>query len=260
MAAAGWHDPFVTLASLAMYPFAHLRETQNALWAEIRRHLGEAPDTLDFDTELHAAWHRPDLLLGQTCGWPLVTELEGEAEVVGTFAVDVPFASADGHYRSVLVARKPISLADWQATPDVHVARNNSDSLSGWVSLCAAWGGIPQRVTETGAHLESMRAVAEGRVDVAMIDAVSLQFIAEQEPFVAARVHIIGHGPRIPCLPLVMAKGLASRRDEMRAALGAAMADPTLASARSRLRISGFVPLDAAAYEPVRALMPQSAG
>lgn len=246
-----------------MYPFAHVRDAQNALWAGIRRNLADvvdAPEHLDFDTELLVAWHRSDLLLGQTCGWPLVTEMDGVVDVVGTFAVDVPFASADGSYRSVLVARKPISLADWKATPDVHVARNNSDSLSGWVSLCAAWGGVPSRVTETGAHLESVRAVAAGRVDLAMIDAVSLQFVAEQEPFVAGRVHIIGHGPTIPCLPLVMAKGLASHRDGVRAALTAAMLDPSLAAARSRLRISGFVPLDAAAYEPVLALMPPTAG
>jgi ABC-type phosphate/phosphonate transport system substrate-binding protein len=253
----------VTLASLAMYPFAHVRDAQDALWAGIRRHLPDdanAPERLDFETELHASWQRPDLLLGQTCGWPLVTELDGVVEVVGAFAVDVPFATADARYRSMLVARKPISLDDWKATPDVHVARNSTTSLSGWVSLCAVWGGVPPRVTETGAHLESVRAVAAGSVDVAMIDAVSLQFIAEQEPFAAGRIHVIGHGPTIPCLPLVMAKALASQRDEVRAALAAAMADPSLAAARSRLRISGFVPLDASAYEPVRALMPPTAG
>jgi ABC-type phosphate/phosphonate transport system substrate-binding protein len=142
----------------------------------------------------------------------------------------------------------------------VHVARNSSDSLSGWVSLCAAWGGVPPRVTETGAHLESVRAVASGAVDLAMIDAVSFQFVIDQEPLFAGRVHIIGHGPTIPCLPLVMAKELVSRRDEVRAAISAAMADPSLAWARRRLRISGFVPLNASAYEPVRALMPPSAG
>ena len=253
----------MTVASIAMYPFAHLRDAQESLWAGVLRHLADAadaPEALDFDTELHSAWHRPDLLLGQACGWPLVTELDGVVDVVGTFAVDVPFASADGHYRSVLVARKPIGLAEWKPTPDVHVARNSSDSLSGWVSLCAAWGGVPQRVTDTGAHLESMRAIAAGRADVAMIDAVSFQFVIDQEPLVAGRVHIIGHGPTIPCLPLVMAKELVSRRDEVRAAISAAMADPSLAWARRRLRISGFVPLNASAYEPVRALMPPSAG
>jgi ABC-type phosphate/phosphonate transport system substrate-binding protein len=249
----------VTFASLAMYPFAHLRDAQNALWDGIRGHLADAPAALDFDTELHTAWHRPDLLLGQTCGWPLVTELDGAVEVIGTFDVTVPFA-ANGTYRSVLVARKPLALHEWKAMPGVTVARNNPDSLSGWVSLCAAWGGVPERVLETGAHLESMRAVAAGRADIAILDALSFQFIAEQEPFVAGRVHVIGHGPVIPCLPLVMAKTLAARRDEMRAALAAAMADPATAAARARLRISGFVPLDAAAYEPVRSLMPPSEG
>lgn len=239
-----------------MYPFGHVRGAQHALWAGIREHLDDAPEELDFETDLHEAWHRPDLILGQTCGWPLVTELDGVVEVIGTFAVRAPFAAADGHYRSVLVAAKPLGLEHWQADPTTRMARNNHDSLSGWVSFCAAWGGIPENVLETGAHLESMRAIAAGRADVAAIDGLSFEFIAECEPMLAARMHVIGHAPVIPCVPLVMANALADRRDEVRAAISAALVAPELAWARERLRIRGFVPFDVDDYASVRELLP----
>ena len=242
-----------------MYPFPHLREHQARLWAAVRAHLAEAPDELDVDTELHAVWHRPDLLVGQTCGWPLVTELDGEVEVIGTFDVNVPFAS-NGRYRSVLVANKPIGLQEWQRNPGTIVARNNADSLSGWVSLCNVWGSVPDDVVETGAHLESMRTVARGDANVAIIDAVSYEFITEMEPFTSALVHVIGHGPVIPCVPLVMSVELAHRRDEVRAAFAAAVVDPAVANACARLRIRGFVPFDRADYEYVRDLWPLPAG
>lgn len=239
-----------------MYPFPHLREAQSALWSAVRRHLGDAPDELDAATELHAAWHRPDLLAGQTCGWPLVSELEGIVDVIGTFDVIAPFAAA-GHYRSVLVAAKPLGLDEWRRNPDTIVARNNHDSLSGWVSLCNAWGSIPDAVVETGAHLASMRAIAAGRANVACIDGLSYEFITEMEPTTSARLHVIGHGPVIPCLPLVISSQLANRRDEVRAAFAAAVADPALAGPLAQLRIRGFVPLDAEDYEYVRGLWPQ---
>ena len=239
-----------------MYPFPHLRAAQESLWSCVSNRLADAPAALDFDTELCAAWHRPDLLVGQTCGWPLVTELDDVVDVIGTFDVTVPFA-AGGRYRSVLVASKPLGIEAWRRNPDTIIARNDRQSLSGWVSFCNSWGSVPERVLDTGAHLESMRAVADGRANIAAIDAVSFEFVTELEPVLSARVHIIGHGPVIPCLPLVVSKSLAHRCDELRMALAAAVADPAAADACARLRIRGFVPFDRADYEYVRGLWPR---
>ncbi|MFZ4718301.1 MAG: PhnD/SsuA/transferrin family substrate-binding protein [Ilumatobacteraceae bacterium] len=243
------------IAALGMYPFAHLRDAYDALWVAVRAQLADGPDSLDIDIDIHDSWLRDDLLLGQTCGWPLVARLTGTVEVVGAFDVAVPFAR-EGTYRSVLVASKPLGVAEWRADPSTVCAVNGMESLSGWISLQWAWGGVPPRLLETGAHVESVRAVAEGRAHLAAIDGVSWEFITESQPALAGRVNIVGHGPVIGTLPLVTSKANAHRVGELRAGLAAAVEDPLLAPALARLRIRGFVPCGLEAYSALPALLP----
>jgi ABC-type phosphate/phosphonate transport system substrate-binding protein len=242
------------IASLAMYPFADLRAAYDQLWSAVRSHLGDAPEGLDWDTDLHTAWHSPELLVGQTCGWPLVTALTDVA-VVGAFDVHAPFAR-DGRYRSVLIGDRPDSPSALLARPGAVAAVNDWESLSGWISLCAGLGRTPSDTLLTGSHAESLRAVAEGRAQVASIDSLSFEFMAASAPGIAGRVHIVGHGPLVPSLPLVMSAALAARRDELRAAFESAVGRPDLADVRARLRIRGFVPFERSDYEPLSALAP----
>lgn len=237
------------IASLGMYPFAHLRDAYDQLWAAVRARFDSAPDALSHELDLHSVWHHPDLLVGQTCGWPLVTSLP-DVVTVGAFDVRVPFAAA-GRYRSVIVASKPLSISHWRDDAATVVAVNGFGSLSGWVSMCDVWGDLPAHLLETGAHVESVRAVAEGRAQLASIDAMSFEFIADTMPMLAGRVHIVGHGPSVPSLPLVMAPAHAHRLTELRAAFADAVADPALASVCARLRIGGFVPFDRSDYLPL---------
>jgi ABC-type phosphate/phosphonate transport system substrate-binding protein len=245
------------IASLGMYPFAHLRDAYDSLWHAIRRRLSDGPDELDLDVDLHDAWRRSDLLLGQTCGWPLVSSLSDQVAVIGAFDVVAPFA-AGGRYRSVLVAAKPLGIEQWKADRTAVVAQNGPDSLSGWISMQWAWGGAPPNVMTTGSHVASMRAVASGAAQVASIDALTFEFFAESEPAVAGHLHVIGHGPVVPSLPLVTSTALADRVDEVRSAIADAVADPSMAAVCRRLRIRGLVPFELADYEPLRELLPTS--
>jgi ABC-type phosphate/phosphonate transport system substrate-binding protein len=122
--------------------------------------------------------------------------------------------------------------------------------------MLSAWGGVPPNVLYTGSHVLSMRAVAAGEAQVASIDALSFEFLAETEPATVGRLHIIGHGPLVGTLPLVMSTAVAHRRDEVRAAFTDAVADPALADACARLRINAFVPVGLEHYESLRALVP----
>lgn len=237
------------IASLGMYPFAHLRDAYDLLWQAVHSRLPGSPAVLSHELGLHSVWHHPDLLVGQTCGWPLVTQLP-DVVVAGAFDVRAPFASA-GRYRSVLIAHKPLGLQHFRSA-----AVNGFDSLSGWVSLCHALGGAPVEILETGAHVESLRAVAEGRAEFASIDALSFEFVAETMPALAGHVHIVGHGPSVPCLPLVMASAHADRVEEVRSAFAAAVADPALRRVCEVLRIRGFVPFDRADYLPLLEMAP----
>ena len=241
------------VASLAMYPFQALRQPTDALWHSVRRHLGWGPDELEWIVLTPDVWHHPQLLLAQTCGWPLVTELAEFVAVVGTFDYDVP-GSQGGYYRSVIVTRHDATLAELRARPGSIAAVNAYDSLSGWVSLQHVWGGQPDAIV-TGAHLESVRAVAEGRTDLASIDGVSWSQIQMLEPALVTSLRVIGEGPLVPCLPVVAHWSHAGHVAALRAAFAAAVAEPGLAESLATLRIRGFVPMELADYSPLTALL-----
>ena len=243
------------VASLAMYPFEQLRGSADALWGVIHQHLGWGPSVLEWKVPAPDVWRHPNLLLAQTCGWPLVNQLAGEVAVVGTFDYDVPNA-AGGRYQSVLVTSHPATLEELRARPGAVAAINTTDSLSGWVSLRYVWGSVPPTaVLETGSHLESVRAIDDGRADVASIDAVSWALIVALYPQLVSRLRLVGAGPLVPCLPLVVPLRHGDQVDELRAAFTAAVADRTAAEACAALRIRSFVPLDLADYLPLRSLL-----
>jgi hypothetical protein len=225
-----------------MYPFESLRASYDQLWARIAERLDAAPAVLDWSLDHLAAARRPDLLLGQTCGWPLVTVLDGLVDVVGAFDVEVPEAGAS-HYRSVVIEGPD---------PDGPVAVNGIDSLSGWVSWCAV-RGVPDRPLITGSHESSVMAVARGAASAASIDAVSWAHVQAIHPAIASRVTVVGHGPSVPTLPLVTRAGgdVPALRTALDEAVGAAPEDLL-----SRLRIRAFHPLDADDYRPLLQLAP----
>lgn len=230
------------IASLAMYPFESLRDSYDDLWARIAARLGTAPPELDWSLDHLDAARRPDLVLGQTCGWPLVTVLDGAVDVVGAFDMDVAEGS-EARYRSVLIEGP---------NAEAPVAVNGADSLSGWVSWCAV-RGVPDRSLITGGHVASVFAVADGRASAASIDAVSWVHVQVIHPHVAALVEVVGHGPRVPTLPLV------THRDGDVAALRAAVAAALRAvpaGLLARLRIRAFEPLDVDDYRPLLQLAP----
>jgi ABC-type phosphate/phosphonate transport system substrate-binding protein len=241
-----------------MYPFPELREQWAALWAAARdAHPDRAglPDALLWSDDIHALWSSPDLVLSQSCGWPIVSELDGRVRVVGVFDPEVEGGN-EGTYRTLLVARHDAPAAEFSGAT---AAVNGPDSLSGWVSLIAgvegSGGGWRGPVRWTGAHVASLAALRAGVADIASIDPVSFALLAGLDPRHVEGLHVVGHGPRVPCLPLIVPsetddEELASWRD----AWSQACSDPALAATRAQLRIKGFVPLDSTAYDPVRAL------
>jgi ABC-type phosphate/phosphonate transport system substrate-binding protein len=208
----------------------------------------ELPPLAPWGADVHALWHDPGLVVSQACGWPLITELDGRVRTVGAFRYRTDDWMGD-HYRSVIVAR------DGGAPVDLTVARaavNSTDSLSGWVSL--VWyvdrqhgGSGPGPVTITGSHLVSLEAVRDGAADIASIDAVTYAHAVRDRPDLLRNIAAIGHGPRVPCLPVIAGcdadDGWIA---DLRTALDAAAARRT--DANATLMIDGFTPLDADAY------------
>ena len=243
------------LVSLAMYSFEPLRPAITSLWSTVRQHLGWGPPTLEWVVPPPEVWRHPDLLLAQACGWPLVSQLADEVAVVGTFDYDVPGA-AGGRYQSVLIGRSASTLDDLRVRPAAVAAINSTESLSGWVSLQCAWGGVPPSIVEAGSHLGSVRAVAEGRADIASIDAVTWALISSLDPVLVSELSVLGAGPVVPCLPLVVPLRHRGQVDALRVAFTLAVADPNAVEACTALRIRGFVPLDLDDYQSLLTLLP----
>jgi ABC-type phosphate/phosphonate transport system substrate-binding protein len=238
----------MTIASLAMYPFAAQRPAYDRLWDGVRARLSFEAPTLDWDLDPLAACRRDDLLLGQTCGWPLVTELASTVRVVGTFDCDVDGAF-DGTYRSVLVSGTGDALDVILHRPDLRVGANAPDSLSGWISLrsAAATAGVSlDEIEWTGAHAASVEALRDGRVHLAAIDAVSWVHLGGT----GTGLSVVGHGPRIPCLPLVTSGSSPdSIVEALRGALGETVHDPAMAETCATLKIRDFLARDLADYQ-----------
>ncbi len=242
----------MTIASLAMYPFNHLRPSFEKLWDDVRSRLPFAAPPLDWETDPDDACRRTDLVLGQNCGWPLVTDLASLVHVVGTFDYAVEDA-AEGTYRSVLVTSLDSDLSDILHRPDLTVAVNAPQSLSGWISLqsVALAHGVTLAAAEwTGAHALSLEALRVGRCHLAAIDAVSWSFLDQRD------LRVVGQCPRIPCLPLVTSRS-SSRDvvDELRVALSSAVSAPAMATTCATLRIRSFLSRELEDYQGVSELL-----
>lgn len=236
------------IACLPMYDWPEVADATDRLWAGIRDRLRSdgiaAPETLSRGPGLWEMWESPELLLGQTCGMPLRTRLAGRVTLVATPDYGLP-QSPPGHYHSVFVARRADadSLADFL---DRVFAYNGQDSQSGWA---AAMNHIAphrfRRTLHTGAHSESAAAVADGRADLACIDAVTWRLIETHRPAVAGRLRILARTAPTPGLPLITASG----RDPGPLASACAAAVAALSAGdRSALGITGIVRIPLTAY------------
>ena len=238
------------IAALPMYDRPELRAETDRYWALIREELAargiDAPEGLRRgDAVLIPQWESPDLILSQTCGFPYRARLHGRVELVGTpdFGNE---GCAPGYYRSILIARADDPRGVFEAFDGARIAYNDGLSQSGWaapVNHAAARGIRLRPGVETGSHRASFVAVAEGRAELAAIDALTWALISEFED--VSGVKVVGATDPTPALPYITAKG----RDAgaIFAAVAAAIARLDVRD-RGRLHLRGIVAIPAEAY------------
>jgi len=189
-----------------MYLRPETAEPLAALWALIRDALRArgvaAPDGLS-KADPATLWLQRRLVLGQACGLPLATWLAGRVRYVGTLVHRIEDCPP-GFYRSAVIVSQ---LSAWESVADALAARpaiNAPDSQSGHAALRGAGLGHRQAPVVTGSHAASIAAVANGRADIAAIDAVTWALAERHDP-AAARVRVVGWTPPAPALPLITA-------------------------------------------------------
>ena len=160
------------IATLPMYDRLELYGAHDRFWQLIREELGDGPPRLDRYASTWAAWRSPDLVLSQTCSLPYRIALHGHVGLVGVPDLALPNCPP-GTYNSVLVARGDDDRS-LGALLRARIAVNDRRSQSGYATvmgLAQSMAIVPDIASETGSHRGSIAAVAEGRADIAAIDA-----------------------------------------------------------------------------------------
>lgn len=199
------------IASLGMYDRAEVQPSNDRLWSLIRDGLCAAglaaPDQLTRGSAAYwPAWQAQDLVLSQTCGFPYRAKLHGKVALIGTPDFGVQ-GCAPGYYRSVFVAAKSDPRRNVMQFNGARLAFNEDLSQSGWAApqnFARAHGLTLRPTLRTGGHLLSARAVAEGRAEIAALDAITWEMIQRHEAF-ATRLQEVGVTDPTPGLPYISA-------------------------------------------------------
>ncbi|MFA6114713.1 MAG: PhnD/SsuA/transferrin family substrate-binding protein [Sphingomonas sp.] len=251
-------------ASLGMYDHASQRDANDRLWAAIARILRDrgvagVPDRLERGRSVQDSWHDPDLLFGQICGFPLITDTTLALRVLALPVYDTPGSGAALH-RSFLVTRQG-DATTLDAYRGRRAAINDRQSNTGMNLLRAAvapfatGGRFFGEVRETGAHRQSLSAIVMGDADIAAIDAVTFAAIARAEPELAESLQTIGTTVASSTPPFVTARGTSIETvAALRIALADVAADPGLADVRAALFLADIVPGSVDRFVPLRTL------
>jgi ABC-type phosphate/phosphonate transport system substrate-binding protein len=239
-----------------MYDWPEVRASTDALWGLMCQSFadhgfGDVPLALSRENNPHQDWLSPDLLLSQTCGLPFVRELQGRVHLLGTPSYDIDCGS--GAYFSVLIGREG-SAGSLSELSGYRFACNDGRSQSGYAAFLQAvmkqGASPPAQIMLSGSHRASVRLVAEGKADIAAIDAVTWALACRHEP--AARlVTVFGQTEPMPGLPYITSLAFSEQAETLRLAISEAMAALS-AGDRDALLLTGFVARQEGDYTPVR--------
>jgi ABC-type phosphate/phosphonate transport system substrate-binding protein len=243
------------IATLPMYDWPELHAASDALWQHIHQallHSGlDAPANLArFDSD-GEAWLRDDLLLSQTCGYPLATKLCGKVQYVASPVYSVE-GCRDARYSSALLVHRHSQLSTLTLA-GTRLAYNSRSSLSGYRCLESMFGEPDEHfgaLIKTGSHRQSARSVATGNAEIVAIDAVCWHLLQQHEPQTARQLRVIGWTALRPSLPFITALKT-SHNDLMR--LRQVLREIFSASNTARTRLSwglaGIEVLDLSEYQ-----------
>ncbi len=241
-----------------MYDLPELHAAHDALWAALAarlraRGVAEVPVALTRADDLSRLWRNPDLLLGQTCGYPLVTQLTDRVRVIATPIYRAPGCAGADH-RSALVVSADSRARDLRDLRNGVCAVNACDSNTGMNLLRAMIAPLAHatsffsNVVVSGSHRQSLHLIAAGNADMAAIDGVTLALLRRIEPGLISAIRVLAWSAASPGLPLITsARTDAATVIALRAALDDVANDAALAEVRAALLLRGFaqVPLEA---------------
>jgi ABC-type phosphate/phosphonate transport system substrate-binding protein len=189
-----------------------------------------------------------------------MTGLKDAVALIATPEYSFPGCEGVSH-RSFIVARANDARRDLSDYRGARAAVNGFDSNSGMnlfrakIAVIARGAPFFNAIVVTGSHQASLKAVAEGRADLASIDCVTFPLIGRGRPELIERVAVVAETPPSPSLPFIASARLGrSTIDAVRDALFAVLADPDLAETRASLGLNGARVTTPADYDRVIAI------
>jgi len=242
-----------------MYDPPELHATVDAWWSGIARALraegiDRVPDRLDRSLSLDALWGASDLLLTQTCGYPLFGSWATRLQYLATPRYAAVGCEGAG-YCSWIVVRADSSAATLEDLRGARCSISGRNSHSGFNALrgliapLARGGKFFGSVHASGSHAESLVQLGRGDVDVAAIDCVTYALLSRCRSHAIAATRIVGRTIEAPGLPYATRFDAdAELVEKLRAGLARAYADPELRPLRDELLIDGLEVLEPRAY------------
>ena len=182
-------------AILGMYAFGELQAANQALWHRISANVPNAPDTLTDDP--HNLDHiAPDMVFAQTCGFPLFRSLRGQAVMLGV--PGYAFEGCEGvTHRAAFVLRADDPASNLAAMRGRVFGYNSDHSNTGMnlprlsVARVADGPHFFSRVKRTGSHVESLRQLARGLIDLCSVDCVTWGLLQRHMPEVTVGLRVL---------------------------------------------------------------------
>jgi ABC-type phosphate/phosphonate transport system substrate-binding protein len=237
-------------AELLMYVAPPRVQTAQEAWLTRVLELLSAERLEAQGLDLKQLWLSPSLLITQTCGYPLMTALRGQVQVVGRPVYRLP-NSAGGNHCSLLVARSDDPRQQLEDFRGSHGLLNSRDSNSGMNLFRHALAPLQQdgrffaHVSLTGGHRNSLAEIKAGRGDLAAIDSVTFDYLAREASEEVAGIKVIGRTAQGPCLPYITRLG--GDAEAVRHAMNQALKD--LPDVARVLAIDEVIPATEADYE-----------
>ena len=179
---------------------------------------------------LPGLWRASELLVSQTCGYPLMTQLRGQVRIIGRPRYELAHSSG-GEHCSLLLTRTDNprrTLAEFYNSRGVingHDSNSGMNLLRERLALLQRAGRFFASIAISGAHRESLRWLRENRADLAAIDSVTYDYLARFAPDEVAGLRVVTRSAPSPTLPYIGPLGLSDAqvariREAMNLALG----------------------------------------
>jgi len=169
--------------------------------------------------DLMALWRSPDLLLSQTCGYPLVTELCESVRVLALLEFDLPGCDGAGYRSMILVpdhgARSLGALRGTVAAINQWHSHSGMNALRHTIAPLASDGRFFARIQASGSHLQSMAMLQRGEADVAAVDCVTYGLAMREAPALTAGLRVLQVSAPAPGLPLIASTALSDAQADL---------------------------------------------